>query len=488
MLLEVKDLKVEFNNKAGKTEAVRGISFDMEEGEILGIVGESGSGKSTAALCLMGLLPGSASYSGSVVFEGEELINAGFDELTRIKGSKISMIFQEALSSLNPLIRVGKQVEEMLRLHPDAEKPLSKEERRAKVLEMFSFVDLPNPEGIYKKYPHELSGGMQQRVMIAMALICSPKLLIADEPTTALDAKIQDQILDLISDINKKTGTAIIFVSHDLRVIRRICSRVMVMYEGKIIERGPVSEIFENPQQDYTKKLIAAISDERKEETQLDTEAVLTVKDLSVFYKIKSRKMSEKAQLKYVCKNMSFEVRKGEILGLVGKSGIGKSSISRAVLGLHKDYTGEIILNEENPQMVFQDSASSLNPAKKVGWILQEPLKNMTSLSKEERMEKIYEMLELVELPKEYAKRYPRQLSGGQKQRVNIALALISGSKFIIADEPVSALDVTIQEQILSLLLKLQKELGLSMIFISHDIAVVNRICDRVIEFPESVN
>ena len=485
MLLEVKDLKVEFNNKAGKTEAVKGISFDLSEGEILGIVGESGSGKSTAALCLMGLLPGSASYSGSVVFEGEELIDADFEALRKIKGSRISMIFQEALSSLNPLVRVGKQVEEMLKLHPDPEKPLSKEERRAKVLEMFAFVDLPDPEDIYRKYPHELSGGMQQRVMIAMALICGPRLLIADEPTTALDAKVQDQILDLIKDINKKTGTSIIFVSHDLRVIERLCSRVMVMYEGRIIERGSIEEIFKNPRQDYTKKLIAAISDERKPETEFDTSSVLTVKDLSVFYKIKSDKMGGKAVHRYVCKNMSFEVKQGEILGLVGKSGIGKSSISRAILGLHKDYTGDIILKEENPQMIFQDSASSLNPARKVGWILEEPLKNMTKLSKQERKEKVDEMLKLVELPEEYAKRYPRQLSGGQKQRVNIALALISGSKFIIADEPVSALDVTIQEQILNLLLKLQKELGLSMIFISHDISVVNRICDRVIEFPE---
>ena len=485
MLLEVKDLKVEFNNKTGKTEAVKGISFDLDEGEILGLVGESGSGKSTAALCLMGLLPGSASYSGSVVFEGEELIDADFEALRKIKGSRISMVFQEALSSLNPLVRVGKQVEEMLKLHPDPEKPLSKEERRAKVLEMFSFVDLPDPGEIYKKYPHELSGGMQQRVMIAMALICGPKLLIADEPTTALDAKVQDQILDLIKDINKKTGTSIIFVSHDLRVIRRLCSRVIVMYEGEIIERGSVSEIFENPRQDYTKKLIAAISDEKKDADQFTADTVLEVRDLSVFYKIKSQKTGRKAEEKYVCRNMDFEVHKGEILGLVGKSGIGKSSVSRAILGLHKDYTGEIILKEENPQMVFQDSASSLNPARKVGWILEEPLKNMTKLSKQQRKEKVEEMLKLVELPEDYAKRYPRQLSGGQKQRVNIALALISGSKFIIADEPVSALDVTIQEQILNLLLKLQKELGLSMVFISHDINVVNRICDRVIEFPE---
>ena len=485
MFLEARDLKIEFNGKGEKTEAVKGISFDMEEGEILGIVGESGSGKSTTVLALMGLLPESASVSGHVYFEGEDLMAKDFAGLKEIRGKEISMVFQEALSSLNPLIKVGKQVEEMLLIHPDPDKPLSKEGRRKKVLEMFGFVGLPNPEEVYGKYPHELSGGMQQRVMIAMALICSPKLLIADEPTTALDVKIQEQILDLLKKVNEKKKTSIIFVSHDLRVIKRLCSRVMVMYKGQIIERGSTEEIFNSPKEDYTKKLIAAISDERKNEAELSGDAVLTVKDLSVFYTVKSPKLREKPRKKYVCRNMSFEVRKGEILGLVGKSGIGKSSVSRAILGLHKDYTGEIILTEKNPQMIFQDSASSLNPAKKVGWILEEPLKNQTDLSKEERKARVLEMLEKVELSADYAKRFPRELSGGQKQRVNIALALIGGSKFIIADEPVSALDVTIQEQILDLLLSLQKELGLSMIFISHDISVVNRICDRVIEFPE---
>lgn len=486
MFLQVEDLKVEFNGRTGRFGAVKGISFEMKEGEILGIVGESGSGKSTTALALMGLLPSSASYSGRVFFEGEDLAESDFNALRKVKGDKISMVFQEALSSLNPLIRVGKQVEEMLILHPEKYGKLSKSQRKERVLETFGFVGLPEPEEVYRKYPHELSGGMQQRVMIAMALICEPKLLIADEPTTALDVQVQEQILKLLKETNEKKGTSILFVSHDLRVIRSLCNRVLVMYNGEIIENGSVDEIFTNPRMEYTKKLIAAIAQEKKAVKEIPADSVLTVKDLSVYYKKKSEKLSEKPIRKYVCKNMSFEVKKGEILGLVGKSGIGKSSISRAILGLHKEYTGEIILNEENPQMIFQDSAASLNPARKVGWILQEPLRNLTDLSKAERMEKVWEALDRVELPREVAQRYPRQLSGGQKQRVNIALSLMSGSSFIIADEPVSALDVTIAGQILDLLLNLQKELGLSMLFISHDIDVVNRICDRVIEFPET--
>lgn len=482
MFLSVEDLKVKYNNEG---EALKGISFEMEEGEILGLVGESGSGKSTAALCLMGLLPGSASFSGHVYLEGDDLATSDFEKLRHIKGDKISMIFQEALSSLNPLLRVGKQVEEMMTLHPEKTGRLPKEERKAKVLSMFSFVGLSEPSEIYKKYPHELSGGMQQRVMIAMALICSPKLLIADEPTTALDVKVQDQILDLLKETNKEKGTSIIFVSHDLRVIRKLCHKVMVMYDGEIIERGTVEEIFENPQMEYTKKLIAAITHEEKAAANVSKDPMLQVNDLSVFYTEKSDKLGEKPKKKYVCRNMSFEVGRGEIVGLIGKSGIGKSSVSRTILGLHKDYTGEITLNEKNPQMIFQDSSASLNPSRKIGWILEEPLKNMTQLSKEERKKKVSEALERVELPAEFVSRYPRQLSGGQKQRVNIALALISGSEFIIADEPVSALDVTIAGQILELISGLQKELGLSMLFISHDIDVVKRICDRVIEFPE---
>ena len=485
-LLDVRKLNVIFDSKRGVTHAVKDVSFTMEKGEILGLVGESGSGKSATSLSIMGLLPGTASYTGEVIFDGHDFAKMNFEELRTFKGDEVSMIFQEPMVSLNPLIRVGKQVEEMFLLHRheaghEYEANMTKAERKAKVLEMFEMVELPEPEVTYKKYPHELSGGQQQRVMIAMALICQPKLLIADEPTTALDADVQDQIIELLKDLNKKLGTAIIFVSHDLAVIRKLCQNVLVMYHGEIVERGTVAEIFEDPKDDYTKKLIAAISDERKQVEPNGNDDMLQVKDLCAYYKVPSKKIGQKPTKKIICEGLSFNVKRGEILGMVGESGSGKSTVSRAILGLHKDCTGDIILHEKNPQMVFQDSAACLNPVRKIGWILEEPLKNMTDMSPEERRAKVREMLAKVELPEEYLNRYPRQLSGGQKQRVNIALALISGSKFIIADEPVSALDVTIQEQILNLLLSLQKEYNLSMLFISHDVNVINRICDRVI-------
>ena len=509
-LLEVKDLKVEYRTEERTSYAVKGVSFSMERGEILGIVGESGSGKSTLGLAMMALLPSYAHYTGEVIFQGKDLVPMSFEELRTLKGDELSVVFQEPMTSLNPLIRVGKQVDEMLTLHArdkdkitsgEAKKYLmTKEERKAKVLEMFEAVDLPEPERVYKKYPHELSGGQQQRVMIAMALMCEPALLIADEPTTALDADVQDQVLDLLKKINQTRGTSIILVSHDLRVIRKVCHKTLVMYQGEIVEQGTVEEIFEHPKDPYTQSLIAAIRDDRKGGKEITTEPILEVKDLSVFYQIKSNKPGEKAKKKVIVDHMDFAVRKGEILGLVGKSGSGKSTISRAILGLHKDYTGEIIHHSKRPQMIFQDSAGSLNPSRKIGWILEEPLRNQAKywkqqkkenpeinieahlLSAAERKQRVREMLQKVELdPDKYLNCYPGQLSGGQKQRVNIALALMSGSKFVIADEPVSALDVSIQEQILTLLLGLQKDLGLSMLFISHDKNVVNRVCDRVI-------
>ncbi len=529
MLLEVKNLKVEYHTRTKVSYAVKGVSFSVGQGDILGIVGESGSGKSTMGLALMMQLPSTARFEGSVVFKGRDLVPLSFDEIRRIKGKEISTVFQEPMTSLNPLIKVGKQVEETLKIH---DKTLSKAVRRDKVLRMFRNVELQNPEEVYNKYPHELSGGMQQRVMIAMALMNHPDLLIADEPTTALDADVQDQILELLKSINQRYGTSIILISHDLRVVRQLCRRTLVMYKGEIVEEGDVEQIFENPQNDYTRSLVNAFTEEIKEKKPASEDNMLEVRDLTLYYKLKSDKLGQKPGRKYICQNMSFTVKRGEITGLVGPSGIGKSSISRAILGLHDDYTGEIILKEPNPQMIFQDSASSLNPSRKIGWILEEPLKNLktaeqvahvrkishvqqlleaqsgstqqggsqaaghganscaivgseTRLSRAERKAIARQMLARVELPEEFLNRYPRELSGGQKQRVNIALALIAGSSFVIADEPVSALDVTIQDQILKLLLQLQKELNLSMLFISHDRAVVARVCDEIVDLGQ---
>ena len=510
MLLQVKDLKVEYHTETKISYAVKGVSFEMEKGEILGIVGESGSGKTTMGLALMMQLPQTARFTGRVLFKDKDLVPMSFDELRKIKGQEISTVFQEPMTSLNPLVKVGKQVEEILKIH---DRTLTKEVRKDKVLRMFRNVELPDPEDIYGKYPHELSGGMQQRVMIAMALMNHPDLLVADEPTTALDADVQTQILELLKSINQRYGTSIIMISHDLRVVRHLCRKTLVMYNGEIVEQGDVEQIFEAPQHEYTKGLIAALTQGEKETAVLDEETMLEVKDLSLFYKLKSEHLGRKPARRYICHDMSFTVRKGEITGLVGPSGSGKSSVSRAILGLHRDYEGQIILKEPNPQMIFQDSASSLNPGRKIGWILEEPLKNIRNAAQVEKIRKlsrvnellagdagsdaakspdrltrrerkaiVKDMLKHVELPEDFISRYPRELSGGQKQRVNIALALISGSGFVIADEPVSALDVTIQGQILTLLLNLQKELNLSMLFISHDKAVVDRVCDRVVD------
>ena len=428
-----------------------------------------------------------------------------FDELRMLKGDELSVVFQEPMTSLNPLVKVGKQVEEILKIH---DKRLSKEVRKDKVLRMFRNVELQNPEEVYGSYPHELSGGMQQRVMIAMALMNHPDLLIADEPTTALDADVQTQILELLRSINERYGTSIILISHDLRVVKQLCRKTLVMYQGVIVEQGDVEQIFENPQHEYTKGLISALTKGEKVSEEYDNDAMLQVKDLTLYYDIKPEKLGQKKARKYICRDMNFTVHEGEIVGLVGPSGSGKSSISRGILGLHSEYTGEIILKEPNPQMVFQDSASSLNPGRKIGWILEEPLKNLRDeaqiarvrkvsrvaellgeevpasgrLSSRERKAIVRDFLKVVELPEDFVNRYPGELSGGQKQRVNIALALIAGSRFVIADEPVSALDVTIQGQILELLLQLQKNLNLSMLFISHDQAVVDRMCDKVVQ------
>ncbi len=477
MLLNVKDLKVEYRTAEKISYAVKGASFEMQKGEILGIVGESGSGKTTLGMGLALQLPQIAKFTGKVIFKEKNLVPMTFDELREVKGKEISVVFQEPMTSLNPLQKVGRQVEEIVAIH---DKSLSKEVKKDKVLRMFRNVELENPKDVYGKYPHELSGGMQQRVMIAMALMNHPDLLIADEPTTALDAKVQEQILDLLKSINQRYGTSIILISHDLNVIKKICDRALVMYKGEIVEEGSIEQIFNAPEHEYTKSLIANITKGKKEQGNFEGEFALEVKDLTIVHRKKSKRIGQKLIEHRIVENVNFFVKKGEILGLVGSSGSGKSSICRGILGLDKQCTGEVVWHVENPQMIFQDSAGSLNPGRKVSWILEEPLK-VKKVPSHERRELVKKMLKKVELDESVLGRYPRELSGGQKQRVNIALALITGSKFIVADEPVSALDVTIQGQIIKLLLNLQKELDLSMLFISHDKAVVEQMCDRII-------
>lgn len=481
-MLNVKNLTISFKDEINNGDVVSNISFQMDKGEILAIVGESGSGKSMTALGIIGLLKSHAQISGSIQLDDLEVLTLKEKERHALMGSKIAMIFQEPMTSLNPVMKVGKQVAEMIRLHPETlvdQKDVAGSERKKlihqRVIEAFEQVGLPEPEKTIQKYPHELSGGMRQRVMIAMASICKPSILIADEPTTALDVQTQKQIIDLLKKVNKELGISILMISHDLNVVSELASRIIVMNQGKIVEEGTTDNILNHPQDSYTKKLINSVPRGKKVPGIIEKKIMVQAKDLSIYYKVKNQK-------KYVVTHMNFEIYKGEILGLVGRSGLGKTTISKAILGIHKYYDGEIINHSSFSQMIFQDPYSSLNPAKTIGWILEEPLKIRTQLSKTQRKDKVGEFLEKVGLTKEFSVRKPHELSGGQRQRVSIALALIGGADFIIADEPVSALDVTIQAQILELLLKLQKEFQLTILFISHDIHVIEKMCDRIIE------
>lgn len=534
VLLAVENLRVAFpRHGRGDKTVVNNVSFSLREGEILGIAGESGSGKSMTALAVMGLLPEAAKCSCDVMmFHGKSLRGTASgkkesrktkqqeEELRKtLSGKEMAMIFQEPLTSLNPLQTIGTQMEEPLLLHTS----FATEERKAAVLEALSKAELKNVGQLLSLYPHHLSGGMRQRVMIAMAMINKPRLLIADEPTTALDAVTEREIVELIRRLAKENGTAVIFISHDLGVLRTLCDRVMIMRDGKVVEEGETEQVFENPERTYTKNLMKASVKGPKEKTEgteasetgtganeptkegtsdtLSAEAsgttpedarkeawALSVENVSVTYKRRNG-LWKKTTEKHAVKDVSLRVRSGEIFGIVGESGCGKSTLLKVISGLLPEYEGMVYtgLTAENDtsknvsvQMVFQDPYTSLNPAKKVGWILEEPLRLNTELTKEERLERVRLILRETDLPPDVINRYVSELSGGQRQRVAIAAALITNPKLVLLDEPVSALDVTVQAQILELLLKLQKEHGLTYVFVSHDMAVVRKICDRV--------
>ena len=488
-LLSVNHLSVGFYENGSWDTVVNDSGFTVAPGEIVGIVGESGSGKSMTALAIMGLLKKNGYVTGgSIVFDGRDLTNLSSAEYRQIRGMEMSMVFQEPMTSLNPVMKIGEQVEELIRLHglPGGEGAVgTKRINREVVCDTLGECGLKDPEELYDQYPHQLSGGMRQRVMLAMAMLCRPKLLIADEPTTALDVTTQAKILDLLVRMNKNYGTAIIFISHDLTLIRKLCHSVIVMYKGNIVERGLAEDVFNAPQNDYTVRLLhAALGDIRgKEKSIIDKNAknVLETEKLNVFYRMKSGRLFVKDTMKQVVFDADICIKKGEILGLVGESGCGKSSFAKAVVGLQKYKKGRITLDGKAPQMVFQDPYESLNPAHKIGWLLQEPLRlNKRKMSRKQRHLAVDTILAKVELPLKYKERYPHELSGGERQRVAIALALILNRKLIILDEPVSALDVTVQEQILELLIRLRNEEGLSYLFISHDMDVIRRICDYV--------
>ena len=586
-MLEVKDLKIEFYDHSRPEVAVRDVDFTLKEGEIIGLVGESGSGKSLTATAIAGLIRrGDVKISGEVLWEKSgsdsgkndadgkignagvseegtdgdgriDLLKASRRQMRALQGNEIGFVFQDPMTAFSPVHKIGYQVEDALRVHgkkkdttdvvetkegttsvgdSDKKKDYTKEELKEKALKALKDVDLPDPERVYNSYPFELSGGMRQRAMIASAMISSPRLLIADEPTTALDVTVQAEIIKLLQRINREENTAILFISHDLGLVRKLCSKVIVLKDGDVVEQGPAEEIFKNPKAEYTKKLIAAEVtvvkkdvDRDKDETssQIDGEngneteekRLNEAGDLSNNEEdVRSNEAAENSQIELndeiecQIKNLTFlyplskhqaepigihdinlAIHKGEILGLVGESGSGKSTLAKCIAGLNdirrtnKEGNGEsrpeIIKNRVG--MIFQDSYSALNPKKRVGWLLKESLHLHGIREKNEQNERIRKILREVELTEEYLDRYPAELSGGQRQRVMIAMALLQEPTLLIADEPVSALDVAIQESITALLRNLSKKHGVAILFISHDLRTVYTLCDRVCVMKE---
>ena len=526
-LLRINDLSIDFIAESGTTRALRNISLSVIRNEILAIVGESGSGKSVTALSILQLLPKIANVTnGEIIFSEDgqkeiDLTRLSKKELQQIRGDKIAMIFQEPMTSLNPVFRCGYQVAESLKLH----KKLSGSDAKQQAIEWFRKVRLPEPEKVFSKYPHQLSGGQKQRVMIAIAMCCKPSLLICDEPTTALDVTVQKNILQLIKDLQQEEKMGVIFITHDLGVVSEIADNIAVMYKGEIVENNAVKEVFRNPQHPYTKGLLACrpilhqrggrlptVSDfldegkspisNTEQQQEIRTvektlpEILLHVKELSVWFPGKRNLLGKSLSFTKAVDGVSFEVTKGETLGLVGESGCGKTTLGRTMLRLIEPTAGEIIYNgmeltkkpiseitplRKDIQLIFQDPYSSLNPRLTIGAAITEPLK-VHGLYKNEkqRKEKVMDLLEKVDLEASHFNRYPHEFSGGQRQRIVIARALALNPSFIICDEPVSALDVSVQAQVLNLLNDIKKEFGFTAIFISHDLSVVRYISDRI--------
>ena len=518
-IAKFENLKVKFETQDGPIQAVKGVSFEIAAGETVAIVGESGSGKSVSSLSLMRLVEygGGEISGGRLMFDrgatGQvDLRNMTPKEMRSIRGCEIGMIFQEPMTSLNPVFTVRRQLTEGLRLHMG----MSKAQANARAIELLRKVRIPEPERRLSQYPHELSGGMRRRVVIAMALSCKPRLLIADEPTTALDVTIQAEILGLINKLKADNGTAIMFITHDMAVVAQMADRVVVMFRGEKVEEGRVEDIFENPQHSYTKNLLAAVPKlgemrgkptpeplsliGQPEKTIIGTnaptdEVLLDVRNLTTRFDVKGGFFRSTVARVHALENVSFSIKKGATLGLVGESGSGKSTCGRSILRLEKPQSGSIILDgtdilaldnrglrdaRSDMQMVFQDPFASLNPQKTLAAQVAEPMRNYNLAQGSELMDRVGGLFARVELPRVYMRRYPHELSGGQRQRIAIARALALNPKLLIADEAVSALDVSVQAQVLNLMLELQAELGISMLFISHDMAVVERVSHHV--------
>lgn len=542
-ILEVRGLVTRFHTEEGTVEAVKGSSFDLKKGQTIGIVGESGSGKSVSALSIMSLIPQPPGEiaAGEIWFNSPtlgwiDLLELTPNQLRSVRGNEISMIFQEPMTSLNPVFTCGSQVVEALVLH----QKLSKDAAKAKTVELFKQVQLPRPEGIFRSYPHEISGGQKQRVMIAMAMACNPSILIADEPTTALDVTVQKTILELMQDLQVQRDMAVMFITHDLGVVAEIADHVLVMYKGRIVEHGSVMDIFRDPKHPYTKGLLACrprmdvrmrtlptiddfmrekddeveeiagsieevvqaslVSDKETEErvVNLQTQVpILEVENLRTWFPIRKGFLGGKKEYVKAVDDVSFKVYPGETMGLVGESGCGKTTLGRSILRLVEPTEGKVLFQgkdlteysekqlrsiRKDIQIIFQDPYSSLNPRITIGNAILEPMKVHKLYGNDEnRKQKVYDLLDRVNLLPEHYNRYPHEFSGGQRQRICIARALAVEPKFIICDESVSALDVSVQAQVLNLLLELRREFGFTYIFISHDLSVVKFMSDRMI-------
>jgi len=500
-VLSVRDFNVRFSTPDGEIHAVKDVSFDIMEGECLGVVGESGSGKSQLFLAATGLLAQNGTVTGSVLYRGQNLVGMSQKALNRIRGAKVTMIFQDPLTSLTPHMRIGDQIMETLRLH----RRMSREDASRRAIEALELVRIPEAKRRMQQYPHELSGGMRQRVMIAMATATDPDLLIADEPTTALDVTVQAQILDIMRDLKARLNTSIVLISHDMGVIAAMADRVQVMRHGAFVETGTAEDIFYNPQHPYTRMLLDAMPridridrPGHTERTALAADAplLLDVKDVKVHFPIRVGGIIPKYKPLRAVDGVSFTLKKGETLGIVGESGCGKSTLARAVISLLPKSAGTVVwmghdLTEARKeeirkfrkdfQIVFQDPLASLDPRMTIGQSIAEPLQALEpDLARDKVRERVTEMMDHVGLDPGWINRYPHEFSGGQNQRVGIARAMIVQPKMVVCDEAVSALDVSIRAQIIDLILSLQHAFGMSLLFISHDLSVVRQISHRV--------
>lgn len=522
-LLSIKNLSIQFKNEGIVTNAVKQISLTVHPGELVAIVGESGSGKSVTALSILQLLPKQSSINGAVLFHQNNdvnLLQIPESKITKIRGNKIAIIFQEPMTSLNPVFTCGNQVMEVILTHQN----ISKAKAKQQTIELFKKVELPDPENCFSRYPHQLSGGQKQRLMIAMAISCNPSLLIADEPTTALDVTVQKTILQLIKSLQQENDMAVIFITHDLGIVADIADKIAVMYKGEIVEQGDSKTVLQSPKHAYTKALLACrptgkekgkrlqvVSDFLTPNTEKELKAhiktdfklvekqsvLLDVKNLLVQFPTKKNFFGKTIDSFNAVDDVSFTVNKGDIVGLVGESGCGKTTLGRSILQLIKPSAGQILLNgkdlaqisssllrqeRKELQIVFQDPYGSLNPRISIGNAILEPLKVHSELNNhKERREKVMELMEKVNLDTNQFNKYPHQFSGGQRQRICIARALVLNPSFLIFDESVSALDVSIQAQVLNLLNDLKAEFGFTSIFISHDLSVVHYLCNRIL-------